>query len=153
MILGVTGHRPDKLPNIDAVHAAISLKLHELRPQRVYTGMAIGVDQIVAAKCIGFDIPFIAVVPFIGQERLWPKAVQAEYKNLLRYAADTIVVSPAGYSFEKMHKRNRWIVDHCDSLFAVWDGSSGGTANTVQYALKRGWAFGDKIIRLDPRKL
>jgi uncharacterized phage-like protein YoqJ len=33
-----------------------------------------------------------------------------------------------------LQKRNEWMVDHCDLLIAVWDGSEGGTANCVRYA-------------------
>jgi uncharacterized phage-like protein YoqJ len=35
-------------------------------------------------------------------------------------------------------KRNEWMVDHAQMVIAVWDGSSGGTANCVKYALKQG---------------
>lgn len=154
MILGVTGHRPDKLyGKIGAVEVAIAVKLTELKPSIVRIGMAIGVDQIVAEKCIGLGIPFTAVIPFIGQEKKWPERAQVEYKRLLSYAADVVVVSRGGYSFDKMHKRNRWIVDHSTKLLSVWNGTLGGTYNTVMYAMKRGWKIGDQIINIDPRLL
>ena len=49
------------------------------------------------------------------------------------------IIYPEG--FEKYHfkaaipARNRYMVDNADILFAVWDKSSGGTGNTVNYAL------------------
>jgi uncharacterized phage-like protein YoqJ len=33
-----------------------------------------------------------------------------------------------------MQIRNEWMVDRCDKLIAVWDGSKGGTGNCVDYA-------------------
>lgn len=154
VILGTTGHRLDKLAGkIEAVHLVAATRLHELKPRKVYTGMAIGWDQIVAAKCIGLGIPFGAIIPFDGQELTWPAHAQAEYRRLLSYATDVIYVSRGGYSFRKMHERNRWIVDHSSKLLACWDGTAGGTANTVLYALKRGWTFDNEIVRIDPSKL
>jgi uncharacterized phage-like protein YoqJ len=154
MILGVTGHRPDKLyGKIEAVEVAVAVKLAELKPSLVRIGMAVGTDMIAAAKCIGLGIPFTAVIPFAGQEKKWPERVQQEYKRLLSYAADVVVVSRGDYSFEKMHKRNRWIVDHSSKLLSVWNGTLGGTYNTVMYAMKRGWKLGERIINIDPRVL
>lgn len=151
MILGITGHRPGKLfGKIEAVEVAVAVKLAELKPSLVRIGMATGTDMIAAAKCVGLGVPFTAVVPFVGQEKKWPIHVQQEYRRLLSHAADIVVVSRGGYSFDKMHKRNRWIVDHCDKLLAVWNGTLGGTYNTVMYAMKRGWKIGDRIINIDP---
>jgi uncharacterized phage-like protein YoqJ len=33
-----------------------------------------------------------------------------------------------------MQARNEWMVDNSNAMIAVWDGSPGGTANTVKYA-------------------
>ncbi len=33
-----------------------------------------------------------------------------------------------------MQKRNEWMVDNCDMLVAVWDGTDGGTYNCIDYA-------------------
>ena len=37
-----------------------------------------------------------------------------------------------------MQRRNRYLVDHASLLIAAYDGSSGGTRNTIQYAISRG---------------
>ena len=44
------------------------------------------------------------------------------------------VCSRGGYAGWKMNYRNTWMVDRADAVLAVWDGSSGGTANCVNYA-------------------
>ena len=36
----------------------------------------------------------------------------------------------------RMQARNQWMVDHCQLLIAVFDGSPGGTKNCVDYALR-----------------
>ena len=37
-----------------------------------------------------------------------------------------------------MMRRNRYMVDHAAMLIAVFDGQSGGTRRTVEYAMRRG---------------
>ena len=45
-----------------------------------------------------------------------------------------------------MQKRNRYMVDNSDIVIAVWDGTPGGTENTVRYAEK----LGRKILSFEP---
>lgn len=135
----VTGHRPDKLGGYsrDVYFRLVSLAtqcLLECRPDLIYTGMALGWDQAVAVACTRLDIPFHAAVPFDGQESMWPSASRQEYRTLLNYAKDVTVVSPGGYSLEAMQKRNEFMVDHSDTVLALWNGSKGGTRNCIHYA-------------------
>jgi len=37
-----------------------------------------------------------------------------------------------------MQTRNIWMVDNCDLVLALWDGSDGGTGNCIKYANKIG---------------
>lgn len=108
--------------------------------------MALGVDQDFAYVCVELAIPFTAAIPFVGQESRWTEDSQRFYYELLVAADDVIVVSPGGYASWKMQVRNEWMVDHCDLLIAVWDGTSGGTRNCVSYATK----VGRTIRRIDP---
>lgn len=110
--------------------------------------MALGVDQDFAWLCTELSIPFTAALPFVGQEDNWPKHSQEWYEWLLIRADDVVVVSPGGYSAAKMQVRNEWMVDHCEKLLAVWDGTGGGTGNCVNYAYyKHGRSF---IHRINP---
>ena len=139
MIVAGTGHRPNKLGGYtrDArtrlFNTAIR-SLEHLRPTKLISGMALGWDQALARACVELNIPFIAAVPFAGQETVWPAASQREYRELCEAASDFIIVSPGGYSAAKMQIRNEWMVDHCDRVLALWDGSPGGTRNCVDYA-------------------
>lgn len=144
MIVAFTGHRPDKLgsyePNeiSNKVKGDITKALSELKPEKVISGMALGVDQIAAEVCIDLGIPFIAAVPFLGQESMWPLKSKEHYRYLLSKASDIEVVCDGGYAAWKLQKRNEWMVDNCNLLIAVWNGSDGGTKNCFDYAQKVG---------------
>jgi uncharacterized phage-like protein YoqJ len=117
------------------------------------TGLALGVDTIFAEICVELSIPFIGAVPFKGQESRWPDESQHVYRMLLKAASEVVVVDelPAYHSdhfMGKMDRRNRWMLDQSEMTIAVWDGSSGGTGNTVALAKKM---RGRKILRLNPK--
>ncbi len=140
MIIGVTGPRPQNLwgwnvpnPIYDYVKLELTKKLIALKPTKVISGMALGVDTLVVELCIELNIPFIAAVPFKGQESKWNKELQDKYKELLSKALEIVIVSDGGYSIDKMQIRNKWIVDNSDLIIGVWNGSPGGTANCVRY--------------------
>ena len=154
MIVAFTGHRPDKLggyklPNDTYIKVCrdIDWLLKELNPEKVISGMALGVDQWAANIAYKLGIPFVAAIPFEGQELAWPEASQKTYRLLRKLASEEVIVSPGGYSADKMQVRNIWMVDNCDSLIAVWDGSKGGTGNCVEYAR----SVDRKIYQIDPR--
>jgi uncharacterized phage-like protein YoqJ len=153
MVVSVTGHRPDKLGGYDFynpkrswVRDRLKDELNRLKPSSAICGMALGVDQDFAFVCLELGIPFLAAIPFIGQERIWPKESQDLYSQLLSRAYHIVVVSEGGYAAWKMQIRNEWMVDNCDTLIAVWDGTSGGTRNCVKYATK----VHKHIVRIDP---
>lgn len=158
MILGVTGHRPEELPGgydpssperIDLIKR-IKAMVFSRNPALVLSGMALGVDQYVCEICLSLGIPYVAVVPFVGQESRWPPAAQAEYKELLKTAIEVVVTDDTpGYEPWKMELRNHYIVDRCDELLAVFNGSPGGTANTVLYAQ----SIGKPLIIMPPENV
>lgn len=144
MIVAFTGHRPNKLggyfePNPVSVRVKKFLReeLEKLNPDRAITGMALGVDHWAAMICLLKGIPYLAAVPFVGQEMAWPESARKRWRYLLGRAAEVVLVSEGAYSPAKMQRRNEWMVDHCDVLLAVWDGTAGGTANCVRYAKKK----------------
>lgn len=154
MIVSFTGHRPQKLggfklpnPTYIKVCQKIESTLKELNPEKVISGMALGVDQWAAFISYKLKIPFIAAVPFINQESKWPTFSQETYNKLIKLASEKVIVSDGEYSANKMQIRNEWMVDRCDQLIAIWDGSSGGTGNCVNYAKSKN----KSIIYIDPR--
>lgn len=154
MIVSFSGHRPDKLggyklPNPTYIHVCqqIEKTLKELKPEKVITGMALGVDQWAAFIAYKLGIPFLAAVPFEGQETAWPVESQKTYHKLLKLASEHVIVSPGKYSKEKMQIRNEFMCDHCDKLIGIYNGdTTGGTANCINYAK----SVGKEIIIIDP---
>jgi uncharacterized phage-like protein YoqJ len=153
MILGITGHRPDKLggyklpnPVYNKVCQKIEQVFKELQPEKIISGMALGVDQWAAFIACKLGIPFLAAVPFEGQEIKWPKSSQEIYHKLLKKASEVVVVSPHGYSARKLQIRNEWMVDYSDKMLAIWNGTGGGTDNCINYAK----SLEKEIIYIDP---
>lgn len=164
MIWSFTGHRPDKLggyrtfqagvglgesPLQSAIRTCILRLMADMTPDMVISGMALGIDQMVAELAIETGTPFTAALPFVGQEGKWPAEAQAHYQKLLASAHKIQYCSEPGYAPYKMQVRNQWMVDNSDLLIAVWDGSTGGTHNCVKYAER----VGKPVVRINPKLL
>lgn len=163
--LSVTGHRPDKLWGYDYSnphYVALTSRFEEIVKDilksyssiTMYSGMALGVDTVFAftalkLKNLGFPVKLVCVVPFQGQESQWPQHSQDIYHYLLSVADNIVYTASPGYESWKMQHRNKYLVNVCDKLVAVWDGSSGGTANCVNYANSKNC----DIIRINPQDL
>jgi Uncharacterized protein conserved in bacteria len=157
--LAITGHRPDKLGGYEpnplgrAVQRELRARIVELRPAKLVSGMALGVDQWAAWIAVRLGVPFVAAVPYEGQEEPWLPEQRRRYFELLEKAAEVITLfDPPVNRYDaadKLQKRNEWMADHCDVLLAVWDGSESGTGNCVRYAEK----VGHRVVRIDPRTL
>lgn len=143
MILGVTGHRPDKLGNeYDYIGPYSTFIRNEIKkhltlelPNSAISGMAVGVDTIFAEEVLKLKIKLIAAIPFKGQEKCWPKKAQDKYWEILNNPlVATVIVCDGGYAAWKMQKRNEFLVDASNKLIAVWNGTKGGTRNTINFA-------------------
>jgi uncharacterized phage-like protein YoqJ len=139
MIYAATGHRPDKLGGYDIYSAKRLIDfatevLEHHQPSAVITGMALGWDTAIAEAAVNLKIPFHAYIPFVGQELVWPITTKLIYKSLLNKAEKIVICSEGGFSKEAMQKRNEAMVDNCDMLLAMWNGSKGGTGNCLAYA-------------------
>lgn len=140
-ILAATGHRPNKLGGyspeaFERLRRVATEYLVEAKPEKIISGMALGWDTAWAVAGQSLGIPVIAAVPFFGQESMWPKESQTKYLHILDRCHDVIYVCDKGYAPWKMQIRNEYMVDKCDTLIALWDGSSGGTGNCIAYAIK-----------------
>jgi len=146
VIVGCTGHRPDKLGgySLEATRKLVGIAedlLVGLMPTeggKAISGMALGWDQAFAYTAVELGYYTIAAVPFVGQERRWPKDSRDAYQRLLDRVDEVVIVSPGEYAGWKFQRRNEWIVDRSDKIAAMWDGTSGGTANCLMYAASKG---------------
>jgi len=143
MIIAVTGHRPNRLgneyngvgPYSDYIWIELSKVIRNFRPKKMISGMAQGVDTIFAQVAMSMEIPLIAAVPFRGQASKWPAKAQKSYEIILDHPdTDVRIITEGPYHKGVYHARDRWMVDNCDKLVAVWNGSESGTGYTVKYA-------------------
>ncbi len=146
MIIAGSGHRPDKLGGYDPlttrrVLALATSALKHWKPTLVISGMAQGWDMALAQAAINLGIPFDAYVPFKGQENVWPSATRLYYRELLKRARKVHVITEGGYTKVAMQIRNQCMVDDCELLLTLWNGSNGGTANCIAYAMFMGRSY------------
>lgn len=141
-----SGHRPEKLHRsteeaIAALTAAIDQAIAEGYTTFI-SGMAKGVD-IWAAEIVldrraqNPEIKLICAVPYPGFE-LGRKDEWTERILRIMFEADTTKFVRERYSRDVFQARNIWMVDHSSLLIAAYDGKSGGTKNTIDYALRKG---------------
>ena len=148
-----TGHRPEKLPwghnETDARCAALKARIADAldilyaRGYRHFiSGMALGADTYFCEAALSLrdrrdGVTVEAAIPFEGQASRWSPLSRERYERLCA-ACDIRTVLSGSYTKWCMHERNRYMVDSSSLLLAVFDGSTGGTKYTVDYALKRG---------------
>lgn len=162
MKIAITGHRPNALYGYDLKHPCYGLIWNAIRQVMLdngctdlYTGMALGTDQLAAMAVIdlkkaGHDIKLHAAIPCQGHSSKWPKASQELYDQILAQCDTRTLVTDAPYSPRAMQLRNIWMVDRADMVIAVYEnGKAGGTKNCVDYALSKGkpvWCIPPRAI-------
>ena len=149
-----TGYRPAKFPfelsvdNYDYIEFENSLlesiiKLISENCCIFYTGMAMGFDIIAAESVLllkkarpDLDIKLVCVIPFEAQGESYSDFWRKKYLDILKEADESIVLSHKYYS-GCYQVRNKFMVDNCDYVLTWYDGKSGGTKNTLDYASKK----------------
>jgi uncharacterized phage-like protein YoqJ len=158
-----TGHRPEKLPwgyyeNDERCQALkermwkLVQELYDRGYRHFLCGMAQGCDiyfceTVLALRCLAVGVTVEAVIPHAGQDSKWSEAQRERYERLVNMCDKRTVLAPF-YDRGCMQRRNRYLVDHASLLIAAYDGSAGGTRNTIQYALQRGIPVADLPILL-----
>lgn len=133
----------------------------------VISGLALGWDTWGALECMRLNIPFVGAAPCRAQESRWPTSAQQTYRRLCEAASvehaialnengpGDVLTREGGVVFVHdgtypgpwcMQARNIWMVDRANAVLSCFDGSSGGTANCVEYA--RG--HGVPVLNIDP---
>ena len=148
-----TGHRPRKLPwglresdsrCIDTKKWIFNhiLDLYLSGFRRYYCGMAIGCDMYFAEQVIELkqkypDVLLFGAIPCADQTSGWNIKQRLRYSELLEQFDDIELFSET-YSKTCMDRRNRFMVDESSVLLACFNGSHGGTMNTILYAQREG---------------
>lgn len=145
-----TGHRNENLPQT-------SEGMQNLKTQiwnEVEKAIEDGVDTFYFGGCRGFDlicaeivsrrkrvikmsdpkrIALICVVPFEEQAARWRESDREMYYNILPLS-DEVITLNTHYKQGCYHERNRYMVDNSSRVICYYDGGTGGTAYTVNYA-------------------
>jgi len=152
-----TGHRKTESRSVSyddtvltnpALAAAIekcAVYLYEKRGVRTFiTGMALGTDLLAAEVVLGMkktrpDVELVGAIPCADQSARWTEPARRRYEAI-RARLDNSCVFQDVYTRDCMDKRNRFMADNSEYVIAVWNGTKGGTCQTVRYArkLKRG---------------
>jgi hypothetical protein len=148
--IGVTGHRV--LADLDKVVAGVDDGLTLIRarfPQervQVVTALAEGADRIVvkrARACCAATLRVVLPLPVAEYEQgLTTNASRQELASLLAEASEVVTLPPSSTTEAAFEAAGYWVLDHCDILFAIWDGlpaqASSGTGTIVAAARQRG---------------
>ena len=158
-----TGHRPRKLPFGLDESSDLCVELQDTLRNNIeklilqegvthfISGMALGVDTYFAEIVIELrndkypKIKLEAAIPCETQAIHWTDAQRDKYYSIVEQC-DVEHMIQTGYTRDCMQKRNRYMVDCCDFLIAVWDGSPSGTGSTVRYAKRKN----KSLILIDP---
>ena len=157
-----TGYRPTKMPfeenkkddkyiRFREAQLKVINRLIELGYTDLISGMAQGFDTWTAADVLSLrkknkELTLECAIPFPDQAKKWPLSEQTRRYLIIARANSSVIVSPE-YTRDCMFARNRYMVDKSDVVVCAYDGQSGGTAYTVDYALKH-----DKIvIQINPQ--
>lgn len=140
-----TGHRRIPPENYAEISRRLEKTLIQLINQGCeyyYAGGALGFDTIAAQTILNLketypSIKLILVLPSENQSKNWAKEDKEKYEDI-KVKADQIVYTSKVYFRGCMHKRNRYLVDNSDICICYMINETGGTAYTVDYALKKG---------------
>ena len=148
-----TGHRQEKLPwrGQETDPRCVQLKRYiydaveavYMQGVRYYLcGMATGCDLYFCEAVLQLrqerpGVALEAVIPYEGQSKGWAEETRRRYDRLVT-ECDFQTVLSHDYTSDCMMRRNRYMVDHSGWLIAAYNGRSGGTRNTLLYAMRQG---------------
>ena len=104
--------------------------------------MGLGFDMICAEIVLELknkfnDIKLVAAVPCKTQNLFWEEVDKLRYENILSKADITRCVFDK-YNKYCMNERNYYMVKNSSILISYFNGSKGGTYNTIKLAQKKG---------------
>jgi len=131
------GHRPPELggygpnPVADRVRTRLAEVLAAKRELHadlvVLTGMGLGAEQLAAEAALAAGVPYVAVLPFPGQDAVWPARARQRFATLLDKAHAQVLLQAAAPTGKQavsgaLARRDAWLARHADEAVVVWDG-------------------------------
>lgn len=152
-ICAFTGLRPEKLPILTdrsspefaalrkQIKDEVCRLIKEKNVGHFLCGMAKGIDLLCAGIVLEIreqypEITLESVIPYERQAASWNESDRDEYFDIAAQC-DKETLLQTQYTNGCLQKRNRYLVDNADIVLAVWNGASGGTEYTVNYANKK----------------
>lgn len=107
-----------------------------------YAGGALGFDFLASVAVLNLkkEIPSLTLnlaLPCRDYNKKWKSTDKALFE-LVKNKADSVVYVCENYNQACMHIRNKYMVDRSSYCVAYKQRDEGGSASTVDYALKRG---------------
>ena len=140
-----TGHRPEKLGVSEARAKALLKSAIQQAISEGYvtflSGMARGIDLWAAEIVIeerekNDNIHLVCVSPFNGFEMRWSEQDKTTYYSIMEQA-DLVKYISQHYYRACFQVRNEWMVDRVSRVIAAYNGTKGGTKNTIEYANRK----------------
>ncbi len=143
-----SGHRPDKLPQGDALRMLLSLLYREIEEAAragatvFYSGCAPGIDLWAADMVLMHRrsdprLKLVCVLPFPQQGNYLRGDIRYHYQTVLQ-AADRIETVSPHFCRGCYQARNRYLVTHSSRLIAVVTDMHSGTGQTIRIAERAG---------------
>ena len=135
--IGVTGHIRLTAATRVTVAAELTRQLAELHAPLVgFTSLAPGADQVFAWAVLAAGGEVVFVPPCEEIESTIPEANLAHFRAARSAAYEVVPPPHVNPSEQAFFDAGKYIADHVDLLFAVWDGGPsgglGGTADIVE---------------------
>lgn len=157
MKIAVTGSRPFNIGSKaeqDLARKALFKRLDDLKPEQVFSGMALGPDEWALHWCIENRVKFHACIPYPQWQEKWNYLSQALPMNgsikeaeFMGIYTETVV---SDYYYTDVYMvRNRYMVNkldiNTDRVLGVWNGKKGGCKSTMDFAHSRGYTV-ERIV-------
>lgn len=131
--IALTGHRVEKLVNIDGIKKWLTFALDKIRPEEIICGMASGFDLIGGVIALDLGIPVIAARPWathgprVSDKDSYDRIIQ-EAQEIVNISMSPVYVGPWMYG-----DRNQYMVDRSHKGIACWNREeSGGTWDCIK---------------------
>lgn len=147
-----TGHRPAKLPWGDDENAPLCIELKEKIFDAVEAVYSAGIRHYICGMASGCDMYFCeavlelrsqregitleAAIPWEGQAERWDPELKRRYARLVS-ECDYQTLVQSSYTRDCLMRRNHYMVDSSAVLIAAYNGQSGGTMQTMLYAMRQ----------------
>lgn len=148
-----TGHRPQNLPwgfnELDIRCLKMKKRLKEEIIKAInsgyitfISGMALGFDMICAEIVLKLKrkypyIKLIGAIPCKTQDKIWKEKDKKRYRRLIKKLDGIRCIYDSYIGAECMLERNRFMINNSSLVIALFNGKSGGTKKTLEYAQKQ----------------